>query len=149
MTNKKFFTTQNNLYVWDSFLEIMDVEKETEIEIVDYFDLEKSYPDREIEQKPVSLSTVRSLIEMQSNGEAGQLLTNGRANLFYVVGKNEELFVVNVSLDTDDREWGVNAWRRGGYGRWPAGYRVFRNTLDLEQAIKVCKNNGLTVTKIY
>ncbi len=67
------------------------------------------------------------LINLQENGESGQLQNNGCANLFYVVGANGVLFVVSVLWYADGRGWSVSAWELGGV-RWPAGLRVFRNT---------------------
>lgn len=68
------------------------------------------------------------LMTLQPEGSAGKLLTNGFANLFYVVGKDEVLFVLFVGWDADNRRWRVVAWKLGENGIWHAGCRVFRNT---------------------
>ncbi len=71
---------------------------------------------------------VAALIDLQLNGEAGKLLTNGCSNLLYVVGANGVLFVVRVYWDADNRKWEVDALRLDEGGRWLEGDRVFRNT---------------------
>lgn len=71
---------------------------------------------------------IAALIDLQPEGSPGKLLSNGYANLFYVVGKSEVLFVVSVYWTTGGREWSVSAWELGENGRWNAGFRVFRNT---------------------
>jgi len=158
MKTKEFFTTRTGLWVSSSFKERMIFE-DGKVEQVDSFDLTENSYDSEIEQKPVTLSTVQSLIEKQWNGEEGKLLVNGYTNLFYVVGANGVLFVVRVRWRADFRRWGVDAWGLDESGDWNAGYRVFRNTQTLstpaleplssalENAIKLVKESGYKVIK--
>ena len=71
---------------------------------------------------------IAAMIDLQPEGAAGKLLTNGYANLFYVVGGGGVLFVVGVLWFAGARRWRVSAWELGEYGVWHAGSRVFRNT---------------------
>jgi len=62
------------------------------------------------------------LLTKQANGENGALLTNGRANIFYIRGISGNLWAVTV--DWDGRGWNVNAHSIDGL-RWYAGVRFF------------------------
>lgn len=68
---------------------------------------------------------IATLITQQKNGEEGVLLTNGYANIFYMLGVNGEVFTVSVRWLSHVREWRVRAWQLGGRGQWFAGYQVF------------------------
>lgn len=68
---------------------------------------------------------IATLITQQKNGEEGVLLTNGYANIFYMLGVNGEVFAVSVRWLSHVREWRVRAWQLGGRGRWFADYQVF------------------------
>jgi len=65
-----------------------------------------------------------AMMERQKSGEAGGLLANGYANIFYVRGKASEVFAVNVYWSGDDRAWHVSAARLDDC-RWNAGARAF------------------------
>ncbi len=111
---------------------------------VESFDLSTASYDREILTRPemggeenvrkhaFTPDQVADLINLQPEGAEGKLLTNGYANLFYVVGKDGVLFVVRVHWSAGGRRWGVDAWGLDGRGHWGAGYRVFRNTQTFE-----------------
>ena len=60
------------------------------------------------------------LVSRQLNGEDGDLLTNGYANLFYI--KNGS--VVDVRWYTGHRDWFIDDWDRET-DRWLRGIRVF------------------------
>lgn len=64
-------------------------------------------------------AVIEGLIAKQQNGEAGTLLNNGYANLFYTSS-----CVVGVYWHADDRRWVVSAWRRNDH-RWRAHLQVF------------------------
>ena len=89
--------------------------------------------------------------------DASEDMKDGYANIFYV--KDHPSRVVDVNWN--DGEWFVRDWYRGD-GRWYEGRRVFTpatgalnnrsmdlESLTLENAIKICKENGLEVTKHY
>lgn len=77
----------------------------------------------------VDLSQIAALIDLQSGGAQGKLLSDGRANFFAVIGKNGVPFVVGVSWFADNREWCVLClpWREQDV--WNEGRRVFSNLL--------------------
>lgn len=62
---------------------------------------------------------ITTMIQKQPNGEEGDLLNNGYANLFYVAG-----CVVYVYWNADSRKWNVYAWRLDDVC-WRADFRVF------------------------
>lgn len=70
------------------------------------------------------LGEIARLIKAQRGGMSGILLTNGRANIFYVKAKNGEVFAVDVIWYAGDREWNVGDWRLDEDGDWGAGNRV-------------------------
>lgn len=75
-----------------------------------------------------SLTEMFSLMEMQSNGESGKLLTNGYANIFYI--RNSAGVLRAVDVDWIVVGWFVSADSVGIPYRWGAGDRVFsRNSL--------------------
>lgn len=75
-----------------------------------------------------ALAQVYALMKCQPNGESGALLTNGYANIFYVVDINGILRAVCVHWVGGG--WGVSASSVGDPGRWDDGSRVFsRNSL--------------------
>jgi hypothetical protein len=77
--------------------------------------------------KACDLGQIAGKIEMQKNGEEGELLTDGSANLFPVRGLNGALHVVNVGWDADFRRWCVRCYPFKADGGWNAGNQVFSN----------------------
>ncbi len=127
---KEYFQTRDGLYIWNIFLERMNLNpiKPQGIKKISHFELKKNAFDKDIEQVPCTLDQIATIINKQSNGEFGELLTNGFSNLFYVYGKDNQLFVVDVHWFAGHREWRVHAWELDEFGRWDAGRRVFRNS---------------------
>lgn len=80
----------------------------------------------EVRSHAFTLDQIAAKIDIQPNGEDGELLNNGYANIFYVL-VDGVLFAVYVSWDSDNRKWRVRGWHLGEYGKWYAGDRVFRN----------------------
>ena len=65
---------------------------------------------------------IADLLKKQPNGESGELLNDGKANLFYVqIGAS--VLVVNVSWDGSG--WNVYDWGLDEHCRWFGGRRVF------------------------
>lgn len=73
-----------------------------------------------------------SMIKKQWGGKSGRLLNNGDANIFYVRGINDNVYVVNVRWNSVNRDWGVNAFLRSD-DHWFVGYRAF-SAVTLKQA---------------
>jgi hypothetical protein len=67
---------------------------------------------------------IAEMINRQPNGEDGDLVNDGKANIFYVHGKDVEVFAVYVYWHAGVRSWFVHASRLDDY-RWNAGYRAF------------------------
>ena len=97
------------------------------------FQLKKDMTDSEIKQglgQPESLTptefaaVIRHLIERQPQGEAGTLLTNSYANIFYVKLEDERVVAVRAHWDSDYRGWGLGADDLGDFG-WRGGSCVF------------------------
>ncbi|MDP2734757.1 MAG: hypothetical protein Q8P12_00965, partial [bacterium] len=131
----QYFQTREGLYVWPEFSErIVSVAKKTELPEVTFrsFELVKSANDTEIRSElPEDYVLEASelcgylpeIIASQPGGEEGFLLTNGHPNVFYVRGRNGEVFAVGVLWDGVNLEWDVYADRLDD-GHWSGGYRV-------------------------
>ena len=65
---------------------------------------------------------IADLIKKQSNGESGELLNDGKVNLFYVQA-GALVLVVDVHWNGSARD--VGDWELGEPGRWHGGPRVF------------------------
>ena len=94
--------------------------------------LSKSMNDKEIigefkiqpyKSIPELLSVVHEKITKQPNGENGELLNNGYANIFYVQ-LEDRVVAVDVRWDSGDREWVLHADGLDD-GAWLAGGCVF------------------------
>ena len=129
----EFYQTGSGLYVYDTFAERLDVNAR---QVVDSAP-ERSYVAsllkanaydkdirKELEDHLSTLEDIAGLIEAQPGGKSGFLLNNGYANIFYVEGKNGEVFAVRVRWLSGDRRWRVRGWRLGEGGGWRAGNRV-------------------------
>jgi hypothetical protein len=76
-------------------------------------------------QNAVDLGQIEAMIEAQWNGQEGDLLTNGFANIFPTVGKNGALHVVYV--DRSDGGWYVYCDPFEADDVWRVGNQVFSN----------------------
>lgn len=70
------------------------------------------------DQAETTLTAMFSLMKKQGHGQKGKLLTDGKANIFYIWG-------YAVSVGWDGGGWGVGANSVEGPSRWGAGGRVF------------------------
>lgn len=127
-----FYKTRTGLWVYDGF-KTRVVAKAKSVENLDagtllVYDLAKNAYDREIKPELPEghvfdesdlCARIQQMIEKQPNGEAGDLLNNGYANIFYLAG-----CVVGVDWSAGDREWSVGTWGLDGVS-WSAGIRVF------------------------
>lgn len=135
---REFFKNRPGLYVWDDFRErIVSVAKPTDTlpeTVLASFDLSLDSNDAEIraglpeghvfQDASEFLLHLVGMIELQKDGGEGELLNNGYANIFYVLGAKGEVFAVRVRWLSDDRGWRVNALRLVEF-RWLAGHRAF------------------------
>lgn len=71
------------------------------------------------------LAYMAKLIKAQPKGQPGELLTNGRANIFYVENDNGELWAVLCDWRSDYRWWHVEAFSITDPDRWIDGCRFF------------------------
>jgi hypothetical protein len=83
-------------------------------------DIRKELPETHLS----TLEDIASLIEAQPGGKPGLLLNNGYANIFYVEGKDGEIFAVDVYWHSGGRAWFVRDWGLGGVGYWNAAYQA-------------------------
>lgn len=133
---KEFFKERTGLWIWSSFINnVVEKAKSTKSGAtfkISSFDLVESATDEEIEKdfpkKHLFTETevcaiIASLIEKQSKGEAGTLLNNGYANLFYTKSRV-------VGVDWDGSRWDVIGWYRGGLA-WHEGDRVFSSATEI------------------
>lgn len=130
----EFYQTGPGLYVYGTFADRLDVNARQTVDSAPerpYVasllkanaydkDIRKELPEDHLS----TLEDIAGLIEAQPNGKEGILLTNGYANIFYVEGKNGEVFAVFVRWFSDGRGWRVRVWLLGERGRWFAGGRV-------------------------
>jgi len=139
----KFFQNRKGLWISEEFVErILSVTKKTErIQLpkhVSGFTLPKNMSDAEIRRElgdnhvfsaTEGCVAIDEMIYRQPNGENGDLVNDGKANIFYVRGEGREVFTVGVRWDAGAREWIVFAYRLVDY-RWSAGRRAFsRNSI--------------------
>ncbi|MDP2704670.1 MAG: hypothetical protein Q8P01_05725 [bacterium] len=135
---KVFFRTREGLWVWDKFVDrVLSVVNPTEAALeatLQSFDLVLPASDKKIraelpeghafDDAGVFSANLAGMIGRQPNGEQGDLLTSGYANIFYVRGLGDEVFAVDVDWDSHVRGWRVVAGSLGHF-RWGAGRRVF------------------------
>lgn len=132
-------------YVWENFREWFlngdgKTEGPTDEQTLSYAKLRKASVDAPIiaelggeEKSETTLSEMFSLMEKQGKGEAGVLLNNGYANIFYVRDSAGMLRAVGVRWY--DGGWDVFAYSVLDAGGWGDGDQVFsRNSVVLESS---------------
>ncbi|MBI3634554.1 MAG: hypothetical protein HY228_02985 [Candidatus Yonathbacteria bacterium] len=82
----------------------------------------------EVCEHSFSLDQIATMIDLQPNGKDGDLLNNGRVNIFYVL-VGSVLFAVHVDWRLDNRSWYVDGLRFGENSGWVDSRRVFCNTM--------------------
>lgn len=135
-----FYRTRTGLWVSDDFRSRVVLNAQSTKAGMQYcvqsFDLTKNLTDEKIEaglpaehsfSETEVCGLIASLIVQQPNGEKGELLNNGFANLFYTPS-----CVVFVYWRAGDREWGVGTWQCDD-GGWSAGHRVFSLATETEK----------------
>ena len=130
----EFYQTGAGLYIHDTFADRLDIHARQTVDSTPACPyvaslLKANAYDRDIREElpETHLSTledIAALIEAQPGGKSGFLLNNGYANIFYVAGKNGEIFTVSVGWDFNDREWNVIDWELGELGYWDADGQV-------------------------
>lgn len=128
----EFFQTREGLHVYDSFRNRFDFEAPIQaVSDQPYvasllksdakdWDIRKELPETHLS----TLEDIAGFIEVQPNGKEGFLLTNGYVNLFYVMGKEGVVIVVDIYWSAECRGWDVRGWNLDEGGRWLAGYQV-------------------------
>lgn len=129
-----FYQTGPGLYVYDTFADRLDVNVRQAVDSAPgrpYVAslLKANAYDKDIckelpEEYLSTLEDIAGLIEAQPNGKSGLLLNNGYANIFYVEGKNGEVFAVNVYWGSGYCQWYVYVWKLDGAGYWCADCQV-------------------------
>lgn len=117
--------------------------------------LERSMTDEEIiSEFKIQECTLADVLETLKN--ATSEMKNGYSNLFYIQGHPSRV----VGVLWGGGGWDVGGWDRG-VGTWHEDERVFSPATDtltpssspsasmtLDEAVKICKKNGLKVIKI-
>lgn len=130
----EFYQTGPGLFVFDTFAERLDLSARQTLDSAparsyvasilksDAYDkdIRKELPENHLS----TLEDIAGFIEAQPEGKQGFLLNDGYANIFYVAGKNGEVFVVVVRWLSDDREWLVRGWGLVEGGDWDADNQV-------------------------
>lgn len=130
----EFYQTGPGLYVYDTFADRLDLGARQTVDSAPErpyvasllkanaydTDIRKELPDTHLS----TLEDIAGLIEAQRSGKSGFLLNNGWANIFYVEGKNGEVFAVGVNWLSDDRKWDVYDWGLDERGYWFAVSQV-------------------------
>ncbi|MGB4834136.1 MAG: hypothetical protein WBP40_03850 [Candidatus Moraniibacteriota bacterium] len=120
------FFNRSSVYLWGSFRErILPVLKpvaSTPKRTYGIGRLKKNAYDREIrpdlpKRHLGNWKDIASLIDMYPNGKEGYYL-------LYLEGVGGEVFAVRVYWGSVYRQWRVNGWKLGEYGRWFAGAQV-------------------------
>ena len=126
----EFYQTGLYVYVYDTFADRLDLSARQTVDSAPerpYVasllkanaydkDIRKELPENHLS----TLEDIAGLIEAQRSGKSGFLLNNGYANIFYVEGKNGEVFAVGVGWVSVSRQWLVGGWRLGEDGLWDA-----------------------------
>lgn len=135
---KEFFKSGGSIKLWfgDNFKnwilsgEIVYVERKGKLIKNDFpnsmtdEEIIRKFKIRPYDSKSDVLSEIRDLILKQPNGEKGELLTDGFANIFYVKLKNGDTVAVGAFWRSVAREWLLPALRLGVFV-WAGGDRVF------------------------
>lgn len=134
----EFYKTRAGLHVWGDFRDriVSAAEKVEQVPGIEIgsFDLIKDANDAAIrgclpkghvfDDPGIFCAYLATMIERQAEGQEGDLLANGCANIFYVVGAGGGVFVVSVYWYSDHRMWSLRAAPLSD-ARWSAGGRVF------------------------
>lgn len=130
----EFYQTGPGLYVYDTFADRLDVNARQTVDSAperpyvasllkaNAYDtgIRKELPEIHLS----TLEDIAGLIEAQPNGKSGLLLNNGYANIFYIEGRNGEVFAVIVCWFSGGRGWRVDDWQLDEGGVWGADRQV-------------------------
>lgn len=153
----EFVVGKNSIgYVDSDFKrEYEDVELPSSGSVLKLHKLGRSMNDSEIiSEFKIEECTLADVLKTLKN--ATSEMKDGYSNLFYIQGNTSHTVVVFW----DVRNWSVGAWDVDDYA-WDGGTRVFSPATDtitpssspsasitLDEAIRICKDNGLKVIKI-
>lgn len=120
-------------YLWDNFKDnfLDKVEKNISEATLAVYTLTKPSLDASIrfeltsECEETTLAYLYELISAQTDGQAGPLLTDGKANIFYIRDVKGVLWTVRASWCSARREWYVHAHSVTYPVGWDAGGQVF------------------------
>lgn len=138
----EWFYPRNGLFFFnyksfkDRLLTVAISDEVADISGCDYVDLIEFMDDSEIVAKclgsveeakkdAMTMKQVQSYLCNQWNCSDGQLLIDGNANLFHVLGKGGKLFVVGARRS--GRSWSLREWELSERNDGFFGRRVFRN----------------------
>ncbi len=119
-------------YIWDNFKTnfLGKVEEDVPATELNIHELTKNSLDAPIraelgtEYEETKLAHLYEMLKKQAHGEAGDLLVNGYANIFYIRDTNNNLWAVYAHWGAGFREWRVRAYSVTSPGGWGAGFQV-------------------------
>lgn len=94
------------------------------------YQLTRSAPNQDIcaklteEYQQTALAYLYELLTRQAKGERGLLLTNGSANIFYILDISGTLWAVNARWCNKFGYWSMGTRSNGSPVEWNEGYRV-------------------------
>lgn len=122
----KFYQTKEGLYVWDDFkTRIVSAAEPVKAEVgfkkTTFWKFTQVATGQDLfAERPKDVWSATDFcawlsvkLTQQSNGQAGELLNTGYANLFLVQGINGSVFVVDVDWYSIFRKWFVHTWSLG------------------------------------
>lgn len=118
-------------YLWDNFRNnLLDkIEENVPETTLAVYTLTKASTDgpirNELSNEKTTLAYLHELISAQPNGESGLLLTDGKANIFYVLDAKGSLWAVRARWCSGSRGWVVSAGSVTDPDGWLAGCQVF------------------------
>jgi hypothetical protein len=128
---EKHFVHDQGFYLWEDFGKnfLDEVEENVPATTLAVYQLQKNALDAQIRKElgqdhEVFLAHFFDLLQKQSKGEEGILLTNGAANIAYIRGKKGVLWAVSALWGSDGRCWVVGAISVENSSDWGGGRQV-------------------------
>lgn len=125
-----------DLYIYDSFADLLDLNVRRQMMMVSAparpyiaFRLKVDAYDKDVRRELPEMylsafEEIVALIIAQPGDKPGFLLSNGYANIFYVEGKNREVFAGFTYWLSEKHRWEIDGWRLVESARWGADRQI-------------------------